>query len=557
MKEAVFASVADPEDPKWFERRALGQNLAKGMANRHSVPEGHPFPDLVMVAAAEGSRDVPFPAALDMCIEVARRFGPPELWKLAEADLGHDVLPGLLREAADAADPIAFLRAHRVQNAWTDTQTLATVITARSAFGWNPAAETPPLDWSLVRAEHERLPFGGHSLSWFTSWADCPADLSREAFREDLISAVRSAARLELAVLQQPEVVAAFEGFAVAVDWGLHEGHFAVALSRGIREGHFTPEAALAAAIPARLVLSDLPEDEPATRDALARLAARVGPDPASWVALYSLLDTFPGPAAELPAAASQVPGPLPWPHTESAAFPAARPKGARAAFTALLVHAPGDVILAVATCLDGLAVQHLVHSATLPAGTRDALERARFPTATTDDESGLIRLLSDGTRHSTGVLADYVERFGTLPWEALAQAVEDDLLSDAVALGPLFKDRAHTSRFIRAAGARTPDISRNIQMIDAVHAMCTVEEILSAARPPARWLPFIVAPPVGWAGPKLIAEPCTAARALTARYLGDDVEAWNIAVRMFDTFTGTIPELLALSAATASAPSP
>ncbi|WTW96430.1 hypothetical protein OG216_25005 [Streptomycetaceae bacterium NBC_01309] len=40
------------------------------------------------------------------------------------------------------------------------------------------------LDWALIRAEHERIPFTGRGFAILTSHADCPADLAAQAYRE-------------------------------------------------------------------------------------------------------------------------------------------------------------------------------------------------------------------------------------------------------------------------------------------------------------------------------------------------------------------------------------
>lgn len=535
LLDAVFTAVLDPDGAEWGGGFGLRTGLIKQVSTRPTLLDGCPFPEVTLAAASAGCPEVPFAFAIDFCIRVAEDCGASGLRDLAGEDLGHQGLPELLIEAAESEDPTAVLKARRPRDEWNDPQAFTALAYARCAYFGFPPTETPPLDWDLVRREHERLPFKGYSLAAWTAWPDCPDDLHDAAFRADAYRASRAAARLSPRLLAFPEVAD-------------HPEAFGIILHRAIHEGHFPVEAAFGEPYRAGTLLAELPIREPSVRAALAPIAERIGATPSAWIALYALLEGFAGAVNALPDAVAAAGRPATWPYAQPAAFPATRPEGARAAFTALLGSAAADTLRAVIPCLDGLGLQQLALCTGDLAYVPAILAESALAAASDAAAADLIARLGDPAIDPVGTLTDHVGRHTLLPWDALARAAENGLLGDSVLHGPLFDDHGRTARFVVAACSRIHNLAGDDRAVRALRATVAPEDILNHARGPARWLRFIATDPEGRQRLTL-GEPCAAARALTAQHLGDDTDAWHAAIRMFDTFPGTFAELLATAA--------
>ncbi|MEU9116577.1 hypothetical protein AB0D04_33735 [Streptomyces sp. NPDC048483] len=350
VRAAVLAA-ADPADPGWYAPGGLVETLLKSEVKGILTPalEG-PFPELVARALAQSARQLPLPVVLDACgVLLACGGGAESLVGLAGAveNAAHPGLPELLREAAVAPDPASFLRDRRVPGEWEDPEAVAQLRGIRTGIRRSGA----PLNWDLMRKEHERWPFTPNVLITLSQWPDCPEDLAMAGFRAYPRTSAAHAARLPMDVLLgRPARAGRFD--------------IAALLRRGIPEGWLPVERILAEAAPARSFLAALPYDHEPTRRAVVELLAPLGSDPASWLTLYARLPTFEGSATALVAeACSSTERHTRWPQPLDADFPAKEPDGARAVFQQLYSCAPEEVQLSLVPHLDMRAVQHLLVS--------------------------------------------------------------------------------------------------------------------------------------------------------------------------------------------------
>ncbi|MGW2635112.1 hypothetical protein ACWC2K_38260 [Streptomyces chattanoogensis] len=348
VRAAVLAA-ADPADPGWYAPGGLVETLLKSEVKGMLAPAlWGPFPELVARALRQYARQLPLPVVLDACdVLLACGGGAESLVSLA-GDVENTAHPGLaelLREAAAAPDPASFLRGRRVPGEWDAPDAVAQLRGIRAGSRLSDA----PLNWYLVRREHERWPFTPNALITLSQWPDCPEDLAMAGFRAYPRTSAAHAAQLPMEVLLGREARA---------------GRFDVAalLRRGVPEGWLPVERILAEAAPARSFLAALPYDHEPTRRAVAELLAPLGSHPTRWLTLYASLPTFEGPAAALVTkACSSAERHTQWPQPLDADIPAKKPDGPRAIFQQLYSCAPEEVQLTLVPHLDMQAVQHLL----------------------------------------------------------------------------------------------------------------------------------------------------------------------------------------------------
>ncbi|MFF4695585.1 hypothetical protein [Streptomyces chattanoogensis] len=381
----VILSAADPRDERWYE----DGGLVEAIEDEADAPTlffalTSTFPRLIGYATAMLGPYLPPPVMLDAAAAVAELTGGngvasfvrgietiPEL-----GDLGHPWFLDVLRQAADAPDPVAFLRERRPAGEWTDPAHVRALLALRSGNG--PTARPDGLDWELIRREHERLPFGqetgrtpdfrvGSRLLRLVRWEGCPADLVMDGFREAPEDTARSA-ELPFEALTMP---------STANRWRL----LADALGPGIRAGRLSAERVLAEVTPAEAVLVSLPYDHEPTRKALADLLGRLGTDPVNWLTCYARIGRTDGSVADLIADACSTDTRrtrrTSWPRPSAAQFPASPPENTRPAFLAMFQCASEEAQIAVVPHFDARAVQHLLIYGDPPPAVREAVVAA------------------------------------------------------------------------------------------------------------------------------------------------------------------------------------
>ncbi|MEV0373978.1 hypothetical protein AB0I10_29940 [Streptomyces sp. NPDC050636] len=348
--QAAVLAAADPADPGWYAPGGLVEMLLgeKGTSMLALALKG-PFPEVVAHAVRLLVSDLPLPVVLDACDVLLAHGGPQALAELADA-LERPAHPGLLellREAATAPDPAALLRNRRAPGEWTDLAAVSVLLRMRGDMGHMPVHV--PLDWELVRREHERRPFRSGALLALSKWPDCPEDVALDAFRSNPQRSAQYAARLPVEVLLGAE----------AHDQRFDVGAF---IRRGVSGGWLPLERVLAEVAPARKVLAALQYDHEPTRKAVAELIAPLGDDPTAWLTLYKRLRRFKGSATELIAkACASTRRVTAWPEPLGPGDPGKEePQGARRVFLDLYGCAPEEEQLALVPHLDMRAVQHL-----------------------------------------------------------------------------------------------------------------------------------------------------------------------------------------------------
>ncbi|UGQ10363.1 hypothetical protein LO772_26385 [Yinghuangia sp. ASG 101] len=365
LAAAVSAHVADPSAEGWYARHGLVDQLRAEFRDDPAAAARSRFAALVYTAAVDSCAVAPFAVAVDLCVAVADRGTADDLRALAKEDLGHPELAAMLTRAADAPSPSAHLADLRPPEEWVDPEAVRAFMGVRTARGRRPeGAPTPPLDWELIRREHERAPLGEDGLAWLTAWDDCPEDLVRDALRGHPASVVRTAARITEAIVLAPELED-------------RPGEFARAMVRGLTEGTLAADRVFAEGRSAARTLAALP-DTPAVEAALRDLFAPLGDDPHRWLTLYARLPRCTGPARELVAEVVANAKPVErWPRPLDAVFPATAPENTRALFLRLVAAMPDAVGIALAPYLDARAVQHLLVFHTVADAVRDAVVAA------------------------------------------------------------------------------------------------------------------------------------------------------------------------------------
>lgn len=307
VRAAVLAA-ADPADPRWYAPDGLVPMLSNTWADHRLVPQLRgPFPELIMHAVQALALDLPPAVLLDACRRLLEAGGDEvfdAFIKDAEtqSDLRHRGVAGRWREAV-AAEPALDDAAFAAQTLLLGLRHLGEKPPRDERYAddtdepWNldfagHALRTFPSsvpDWSLVRSEHERLPFTGPGLAALTAHPDCPGELVAAAYRENpngVFHHASSRVPLEWVVAAGPE-------HATMPSW-------AAVVAGGLTEGRYEPADVLAELTPAHRVFAVLPLDVPAVRQAVAGLAARLGTDLAAWTALLRHQVWYVGTARQL-----------------------------------------------------------------------------------------------------------------------------------------------------------------------------------------------------------------------------------------------------------------
>ncbi|MEU8138228.1 hypothetical protein [Streptodolium elevatio] len=194
---------------------------------------------------------------------------------------------------------------------------------------------------------------------------------------------------------------------------------------------------------------------------------------------------------------------------------------------------------------------------ALLPA--EDGLARLRERQAAAMAPGQVVAYLAKKGGQAEENLRRAVQEGVPLPWPELTDAVLDGRLDGQMA-GLLCEQPGCTREFAMAvlgAGARhgrpvTPPKRTVLErMLRA--GVLTSEDLLAYGTSPVAFLDLIARTPQAAPSRSAVVEPCEAARALAADLLGDDPEAWVVAVRMFRDFSGTLPELFATARAATS----
>lgn len=359
--------IADPDDPAWHVDYGLVHKLRVSAGGDPLAVAAWPFPKLVFDVASEHCKNLPYAVAIDLCVAVADRGDREMLRRLALRDLVHVGLNDLVMAAADAPSPSAYLADLRPPEEWIDAAAVRAIAGVRRHDGKPPQdAELPPLDWDLVRREHERRPFDRESLPWLTRWPDCPDDIVAAALSANLVNTTQCAARLPFDIVENDKLA----------DWSQH---FREVVSRGVTAGWLPLDRLLTEAAPAGRIAGALPFDVDEVGTALAKALAPLGTDPVNWLTFYSRLPRFEGTIAALVddvasgagKRATKFPRPLP------AAMPATPPENTRETFVAVLSAMPDAVTVALAPYLDARSVQHILVYREPSDAVRDALVAA------------------------------------------------------------------------------------------------------------------------------------------------------------------------------------
>ncbi|MFI9048356.1 hypothetical protein [Streptomyces sp. NPDC053427] len=355
LRAAVLAA-ADPADPGWYAPRGFVARLVRSKERGLlTLARQGPFPELVAHAIRLLARDMPMPVVLDACGALLDCGGGAKaLAELADAigEDSHPGLPALLREAAAASDPAGFLRDRRAPGEWEDPRAATLLLHVRTGARREVLPDAP-LDWTLVRREHERRPFTTSELISLSRLPGCPEDLLMEGYRRDPYETAWHAARLPMAALVGPEARR-----REMYDLGR-------VVERSIHDGWLPIERLLTEAAPARTFLAALPYDHEPTRRAVAELLAPLGSDPTAWLTLYSrLASRFRGtPAALVAKVGASSERTTRWPAPLDATAPIEPPDALRAVFLQLYRCAPEEAQLALVPHLDLRTLQHLLVS--------------------------------------------------------------------------------------------------------------------------------------------------------------------------------------------------
>ncbi|GAA4976000.1 hypothetical protein GCM10023205_48790 [Yinghuangia aomiensis] len=526
LADAVFAAITDPEDPRWHVRLGVAHELELRADLLPLVVARGPFRQLAFDFAARNCMQLPYAAAVDLCTAIAAD-GADALLRLAAEDLGHDGLPELLRTAATAPDPATHLAVHRTPGEWTDPRAVALLLKLRrptkSRYG---EPELP--DRELLVREHARRPFPGDALAYLARSPACPPELVAAALEADFVRTVASGRNLPLEVLS-----------------GTTPYQLPSLLRRIMADEVIPIERLLTEVRPARAVLAAMPYQHAAVGKALSGACAGLGDDVNAWLTAYRLLAAdFPGSVAELVTAACADAAPAPWPDPEPAVFPVVYATDARIAFATLLAHAHTDIAITLAPHIDQRTAQHLLLNPHCGERLRGALLAVHAHPA---DRADHVRDIC-GAPVPQAALRHLVRQCVVLPWSELTTAVmADDLPAGAIRL--LVKHPGCPREFAVAAANRLNNWHdsewRGIGAYDKA-------DFLRHAPHPGRAIEWLIRPP-GEPRSAHLPEPCAEARALTARHLGDDIDAWTIAISLFRDFPGTLTELLQTARAAAT----
>ncbi|MEU9116201.1 hypothetical protein AB0D04_31670 [Streptomyces sp. NPDC048483] len=377
---ATLLYAADLSDPRWYEDDGLCHGV-------HDVTEGpllvtvltSGFLGVTLGSIALFGAHLPPGAVVDACLNFQEIWGTEAiphfldlLEEVPDLDIGHPWLPELLRQALDAPDAAAFLKAHRPAG-WTDPEHLRALLELR--HGDRVPAKPGGLEWDLILREHERLPFESPTDEWgfqetgmlrLVQWEGCPADLVREAFRNAPYETAWHAAELPLEVLAAP---------------GVSDIERNRTLERGINEGWLSPHRVLSEVTPAAKVLGALPYDHEPARKAVADLVAPLGTDPVNWLTCYTRMGRARGSAAELIAdvtrPGSRLKRRTSWPRPRAAEIPVREAMHSRAAFLRMVRCASQEAQIAVVPHFDPLAAQQFLLECDPSPAVRDTVAAA------------------------------------------------------------------------------------------------------------------------------------------------------------------------------------
>ncbi|WTW93779.1 hypothetical protein OG216_10480 [Streptomycetaceae bacterium NBC_01309] len=193
---------------------------------------------------------------------------------------------------------------------------------------------------------------------------------------------------------------------------------------------------------------------------------------------------------------------------------------------------------------------------ALLPA--EDGLARLRDRQAAATAPGQVVAYLAKKSGQAEENLRRAVQEGVPLPWPELTEAVLDGRL-DGPMVGYLCEQPECPREFAMAVlgvgarpGRRVPPPKHSTVEQLVRSGVLSPEDLLRHGTSPSGFLDLIARSPNA-SSDSQIAEPCDAARALAAEQLGDDPEAWAVAVRLFRDFSGTLPELFATARAAVS----
>ncbi|WP_439680764.1 hypothetical protein [Embleya sp. MST-111070] len=365
VRSAVLAS-ADPADPRWREPGGLVERLSHTRADARLVPVLRgPFPESIAHALRVFGDD-PTPAVRVDARRRLREAGGEDAFALGGAcDAAVDAPP--LDDAVFDAHLLLLGLRHLGRNPPREDR-----YTNDDDEGWNTdfavyawtefaSVADELLPWDLILAEHARRPFTGAGLAALTTRPGCPDDLADEAYRAEPYRVLTAAP--DIVPL---EWIAAFEaGTSSGVVWE-------PLLSRGLVEGRYDPDEVLNTIAPATGVFAALPLAVPGVRDAVSRLAARLGTDTAAWTAIRTGKARFSGTVRQF--VESAVTGHVPEDHHITFAGSPASANSVEAAFRTLFTCAGPDVQAALIPTLPSRAVRLLCMVGGTDATTRAAL---------------------------------------------------------------------------------------------------------------------------------------------------------------------------------------
>jgi hypothetical protein len=192
--------------------------------------------------------------------------------------------------------------------------------------------------------------------------------------------------------------------------------------------------------------------------------------------------------------------------------------------------------------------------AAALDAPDGAGLARLRDRLAAEEAPQRLVAQLAKARRDPAALIRRFEQEGVQLPWPELLEAAKDDRLPLPV-IAALAEHAGCPRDFALetlAAHARAGEQNRtSVKWREQLlrRSTMTPADLLRQGTRPADYLPLVAR---RWGGQdaSAVEEPCAEARELTTAYLGDDLEAWTVAVRLFPEFAGTLPELLATARA-------
>ncbi|MDI2129174.1 hypothetical protein [Yinghuangia seranimata] len=528
----------DPHTPGWHDDGGLADACAAYAPTDPITVARSPFPHAVRLAADHGARLMPTPVVLDLFTAALRHGQGRHLPGIAAGvEHLHPGISALVRDALAAPDPAAHVAAHRDPDAWPDPRT-ADLLRQLRCGGADPRP-TPSLDWDRLWADYQRYtrahnPARRGELTALAAHPDCPPHIVAEALRYDALATIDAAPHLPFETLTTPD---AARGPALL-------RHL---LRRGIPGRWWPLDRVLTEVSPALTVLAEIPVDDTEALAALADACAPWDGDPAALLTAYRLVPDFPGTVRELVADVAAHPEPLrPLTPPEPALRALPGPSNARRALLTLLACATEATAAATAPYLDPLMAQQLLNWAPdRPPAVRAAVLRAHAPGNDPDGTTLIARLRAGEPPHR--LISDYVRDHLVLPWDALARAADDDLLPEA-AVGYLADERTRSPRFRIAEISRAPLDRWSPPSPPHLHAAPV--DIVTRARRLSRYTARLARQQQPYAAPQASPDPRLYARlrALTRTHLGDDADAWAVALHLFPDFAGTLPELLAVA---------